>query len=157
MLQRKQTLFLLLAALCGVLTFLFPVDTFTRGTQVMVFRTYGIFNAEGIPMTDGTMKVPLAILLGALSAMLVVIALLYRNRPRQLRLARLAALLLLAVQAAVFITDNSLRAYLGQEGRVEHSYGVSFFLPIVMIVLVMLAANGIKKDEELVKSMDRLR
>ena len=157
MLQRKQTLFLLLAALCGMLTFLFPVDTFSRGAQVTVFRTYGIFNAQGVPMADGTMKVPLAVLLGALSAMLVVIALLYCNRPRQLRLARMAALLLVAVQAALFITDNSLRAYLGREGRVEHSYGVSFFLPMVMVLLVMLAASGIRKDEELVKGMDRLR
>lgn len=159
MLQRKQTLFLAIAALCGALTFLFPVDTFTRGLgqQSFVFRTYGVFTADGTPWADASLKVPFAVLIGVLSALLVVLIFLYRNRPRQLRMTRMAALLLIAVQAFLFITDNSIRAYLEQGGRVERSYGLSFFLPLLMIVLVLMAANGIKKDEELIKSMDRLR
>ncbi|HMN06748.1 MAG TPA: DUF4293 domain-containing protein [Flavobacteriales bacterium] len=159
MLQRKQSLFLLLAALCGGLTFLFPVDTFTRGLekQSYVFRTYGVFTADGAAMTDATLKVPFAVLIGVLSALVVALIFLYRNRPRQLRMTRMAALLLIAVQAFLFITDNSIHAYLKQGGPVERSYGPAFFLPLLMIVLVLMAANGIKKDEELIKSMDRLR
>lgn len=35
--------------------------------------------------------------------------------------------------------------------------GVGMFLPIVSIVLLVLANKAIKKDEDLVKSVDRLR
>ncbi len=157
MLQRKQTLFLLLAAVCGLLTFAFPVDTFTRGDQTFIFRTYGILTADGVPLTDATMKFPLAILFGLFTALTVAAVFLYKNRPRQLRIVRMTAVFLVAMQALVIITDNSIRAYLQQSGLVGRSHGASFFLPVAMIVLLMLAAHRIKKDEELVRSMDRLR
>lgn len=157
MLQRKQTLFLAIAAICGVLTFLFPVDTFLRGDQTFVFRTYGIHTGEGVAVADATTRVPFAPVIGVISVLLVVIIFLYRNRPRQLRLTRMAAALVVAVQVFLFITDNSVRVYLEQGERVEHSYGLAFFLPLVMVALLFLAANGIKKDEDLIKSMDRLR
>jgi hypothetical protein len=35
--------------------------------------------------------------------------------------------------------------------------GVGIFIPILSIVLLVLANKAIKKDEELVKSVDRLR
>ena len=35
--------------------------------------------------------------------------------------------------------------------------GIGLFLPVVSIVLVVLANNAIKKDEALIKSIDRLR
>jgi ABC-type polysaccharide transport system permease subunit len=35
--------------------------------------------------------------------------------------------------------------------------GIGMFLPIVAIVLLVLANKAIKKDEDLVKSVDRLR
>ena len=35
--------------------------------------------------------------------------------------------------------------------------GIGMFLPIVSIVLIVLANKAIKKDEDLVKSVDRLR
>jgi ABC-type polysaccharide transport system permease subunit len=35
--------------------------------------------------------------------------------------------------------------------------GIGMFLPIIAIVLLVLANKAIKKDEDLVKSVDRLR
>lgn len=157
MLQRKQTVFLLLAAVLGGLTFLFPVDTFTRGDQQFIFRTYGIYTGAGIPMADATLKVPFAAVMGVIIALLVALAFMYRNRMRQLRLARMANLLLLAMVVFLFLHDNSIRAYLEQGGTVERSIGASAVLPVLMVVLVSLAERGIRKDEELVKSVDRLR
>lgn len=157
MLQRKQTLFLLLAAVCGGLTFLFPVDTFIRGDQSFVFRTTGFFTGDGANVVDAALKVPFAAVLGLLSALLIGLVFLYRNRPRQMRLARMLNLLLIAVQVFLFITDNSVRAYLEQGGRVENHFGLAALLPLVMVLLVLLAIRGIRKDEALVRSMDRLR
>ena len=157
MLQRKQTLFLLLAVACGVLTFVFPVDTFTRGDQDYIFHTTGIFTGEGAPVVDALPKVPFAVLLGALSAILLAVVFMFRNRNRQLRLVRIVNLLLVAVTVFLFITDHSIRVHLEQGGKVANQFGLSAVLPLLMIVLAFLAERGIRKDEELVKSMDRLR
>jgi hypothetical protein len=35
--------------------------------------------------------------------------------------------------------------------------GIGMFLPILAILLIVLANKAIKKDEDLVKSVDRLR
>lgn len=157
MLQRKQTLYFLLAAICGVLTFFFPVDTFTRGDQTFEFRTTGLFLDDGTEVADAALKVPFAAVLGLLSALLLGLITLYRNRSRQARLAGILNLLLIAVQVFLFITDNSIRAYLEQGGRVVNRFGLSALLPLVMVLLVLLAIRGIRKDEALVRSMDRLR
>lgn len=157
MLQRKQSLFLLLAAICGALTFVFPVDTFMRGDQTFIFRTYGFFTGEGVPITDATAKVPFAILLGLVSALLLGIIFMYGNRVRQLRLTRMVNLLVMAILVFLFITDNSLRAYLEQGGKVDNSFGIAAILPLLMVVFTLLAERGIRKDEALVKGMDRLR
>ncbi len=155
--QRKQSLFLLLAAICGALTFLFPVDSFTRGDQTFLFRTTGFFTGDGTPVADAGLKVPFAVLVGFLTALLLAIVFMFRNRKRQLRLTRIVNLLLMAVVVFLFITDNSMRAYLEQGGHVANHFGPSAFLPLLMIVFTLLAERGIRKDDELVKSMDRLR
>ena len=74
-----------------------------------------------------------------------------------MRFVRGTYLLMLGVIAFLFITDNSMRAYLERSGEVVSSYGPSFFFPMVVLVLAFLAERGIRKDEELVRSVDRLR
>ena len=45
----------------------------------------------------------------------------------------------------------------GDATSVVSEKGIGMFLPIVAIVLLVLANKAIKKDEDLVKSVDRLR
>ena len=113
--------------------------------------------ADGTPVVDAAVKVPFAPVLALISVLLVAIVFFYKNRRRQLLLARTANLLTMAVVVFLFITDNSVRAYLAQGGRVEGTFGVSAGLPLLMIVFILLAESGIRKDQALVKSMDRLR
>ncbi|MFT3885958.1 MAG: DUF4293 domain-containing protein [Flavobacteriales bacterium] len=157
MLQRKQTVFLLLAVLCGALTFAFPVASYTRGEQVFEFRTTGLTLADGTAVPDASPKVPFAIVIGLCMVVLAVAIFFFKKRPRQMRLVRSAYLVVLAVVAFVFITDHSIATYLGQGGTVATHYGASAFLPIAMLVFAFLAERSIRKDEELIKSMDRLR
>jgi len=45
----------------------------------------------------------------------------------------------------------------GEASEIVSEKGIGMFLPIVSIVLLVLANKAIKKDEDLVKSVDRLR
>ncbi len=155
--QRKQSLFLSIAALLCLGTWLFPVTTYQRADGTFSLTTAGLFNAEGVAVTDVAVKVPFNIVLTVLGVALLVTVFLYRDRRRQMRFVRGTYLLLLGIIAFLFITDNSVKAYLEQGGAVISSYGASFFFPLVALILAVLAERSIKADEDLVRSADRLR
>jgi hypothetical protein len=157
MIQRKQSLFLALAAMLSFATWFFPVSTYVRGEEQFIFMTQGLIGPDGIALEEVAMKMPFHIVLTILGAALAVSIFLYGNRPRQVRLVRGTYLLALATAAFMFITDTSIRSYLAQGGAVTHHYGVSYFLPLLALVLSFLAERAIRADEELVRSMDRLR
>ncbi len=157
MLQRIQSLFLLLAAACAGVTWFFPVREWHHGKPEVIFRTYGLYDHELREVADATLPVPYHILLSLIAAVLVVCIFLHGNRPRQARVVRGTWLMLLLVGALQFISCNSMDAYLAKSGGWSGYYGASLFLPFVAIAFAFLAERAIKKDEELVRSADRLR
>ncbi len=157
MIQRKQTVYLAVGALFAGLLFLLPLVRYTRGADVFELRATGLFDAAGAMVPDVTLKFPMHVIAGLLVALLVVVALLYRNRARQLRLLRFGHIFAMGLLAAELFTHTSVRAYLALNSAVEHTFLPGFFLPLGVIACCFLAGRGIKADEELIKSMDRLR
>lgn len=158
MIQRKQTVYLALAALMAGLMYAFPLVEYDRiDHQRFILELWGLFHADGSAVPDVTFNFPLHLIVGILGALLVVCIFLFKNRPRQIRLVRMGYLFALMAQAAVLFTHMSVRAYLAQDSVLEYTLFPGFFLPIGIVVLCFLAERGIRKDEELIKSMDRLR
>ena len=52
MIQRKQTLFLLLAALLVLSTWLFPIASYQSTAEIYELMTYGLYTADGIKVKD---------------------------------------------------------------------------------------------------------
>lgn len=136
MLQRIQSIYLLLAALvAGGLSFVF--DLWTNGDGITVFAKDHI----------GVM------VMFMLSAVLSLVAIFqFKNRKSQFMIGRLNIILNFILLG--FFVYRSLN--LSGETVVSEK-GIGIFLPIVSIVLLALANKAIKKDEDLVKSVDRLR
>ena len=89
----------------------------------------------------------------ALSTLLSIIAIfLYRNRKLQTVINRLNILLNL-ILLGVFV----YRALTMSGATAVAEKGIGMFIPILSIVLLVLANRAIRKDEQLVKSVDRLR
>jgi len=136
MIQRIQTLYLLLAA--GV-----------SGGLVFVFEIWK--NTEGLLLFAKDNVLYLSLFLG--SALLSLISIfLYKNRKAQFVLGRLN-IILNFILLGLFVYQS---LNLSGETHVSEK-GIGMFLPIVSIVLLVLANKAIKKDEDLVKSVDRLR
>ncbi|MHA7941799.1 DUF4293 domain-containing protein [Formosa sp. 3Alg 14/1] len=136
MIQRIQTIYLLLAAIvsCGLI-FVFNLWTNTEG--VLVYATDNL--------------IALGLFLG--SALLSLVSIfMYSNRKLQFVLGRLNIILNFFLLG--FFVYQSLN--LSGETNVSEK-GIGMFLPIISIVLLVLANKAIKKDEDLVKSVDRLR
>ena len=91
-----------------------------------------------------------------ITALIIYVIFQYKDRKKQLKFLRLSYLLLAALLVGIYFL-------IGQNAKAagimdfELHYGVSYFLPIVAIIFVFLASRSIRKDEELVSSLDRLR
>lgn len=136
MLQRIQTIYLLIAAgVSAGLIFLF--DLYITSEDLQVFADDNIY-------VFGTFIA---------SALLSIISIFkYKNRKSQFMLGRLNIILNFFLLG--FFVYQSLN--ISGETAVSEK-GIGMFLPIVSIVFLALANKAIKKDEDLVKSVDRLR
>lgn len=97
--------------------------------------------------------IPFSLLIGLLAVVSLVALLLYKNRRIQMRVV-LALILLsviffgLTVYYLFFVTGTY---------NAEIIPGLKMIVPPVVLLLAILSYRGIKKDENLVKSYDRLR
>ncbi|HRH39929.1 MAG TPA: DUF4293 family protein, partial [Flavobacteriales bacterium] len=139
MIQRIQSLFLLLAAMCAGATWLFPVQSFALQGRSITYMTYGIHDDKGMTIADAALPVPFHIIHTVVAVVLVICIFLYAKRLRQARVVRGLWLMALVVAVLQFISGNSLQAYMANTGEWQRSYGVSFFLPLGVVLFAFLA------------------
>lgn len=139
MLQRIQTIYLILAAITtGVLPFVFPLWKQITGTTTVDFYF----------MTE----INYVALFGLSTTLSIVSIMTFKKRQNQFVMGRLNIILNL------FLLGLFVYRLLTVSGEASVSEkGIGMFLPIVAIVFLVLANKAIKKDEDLVKSVDRLR
>ena len=136
MLQRIQTIYLLIAA--GVSAgLIFVFELFVTPDDIKLYAYDNIY-------------VFIAFLASALLSIISIFG--YKNRKSQFVLGRLNIILNFILLG--FFVYQSLN--LSGETAVSEK-GIGMLLPILSIVLLALANKAIKKDEDLVKSVDRLR
>ena len=137
MLQRIQTVYLILAILvAGVLPFFLPLYTLNNVKEVFFMQNMVYVTLFGLSLTLS--------LLSILS---------YSKRQNQFVMNRLNMILnLILLGLFVYCSLN-----LSGETEMVSEKGIGMFLPIIVIVLLVLANKATKKDEDLVKSVDRLR
>ena len=136
MLQRVQTIYMLISALLiGALYIWFPVVQSEAGALVI---------ERSEPLVFGLILVSIA---------LAIISILnFKKRQLQFVLNRLN-IISNFVLLGVFVYRSLT---LSGETLVSEK-GIGVLLPIISIVFLVLANKAIKKDEDLVKSVDRLR
>ena len=144
MIQRIQSIYLLVATiLSGGLIFILNLWVNEQGNEFLVMDAFNSGNVLLVTMA----------VLFFVSALLTFIAIFqFKNRKLQFVLGRLTILVnFFLVGILVYFAQNL-------SGEIHVSVkGIGLLIPIVTIVLAVAANKAIKKDEELVKSVDRLR
>lgn len=143
MIQRFQSLYLLVAALLFAIMAFRPLATVTQ-PGVEELQVVGAFDLVGVGIG--------AIVIALLN---LVAIFLYSNRKRQIKVVRLLLVISALFTGLVFADHYQYEQGL-EEGAV-YSYAFVTFLPAVALILQFLALVRIRKDERLVRSMDRLR
>ena len=143
MIQRIQTIYLLLAsAVSGGLMFVFKLwETLKKN----------VFALDLISKENLSLKVvPILFLASAVITLITIF--LYSDRKLQFVMGRIAILINLFLLGLLIYLSLTLSG----ETSVSEK-GIGMFIPILAILLIVLANKAIKKDEDLVKSVDRLR
>lgn len=141
MIQRIQSLWLLLAATAGALTYVLPLwgGQLQDGSQK---QYYGRENLLFFALVVATVLLAL------------VAIFLFKNRAKQKFFTIIGILLSLVLVTLELIFVDGYKKTLN---LLESSWQPGALMPMVMMVLFFLAWQGIKKDERLIKSLERLR
>jgi hypothetical protein len=151
MLQRIQSLFLLLVFVAALLLYVVPV--YHSSTANLSLTSDGVPRSDGNKVEDYTVsqKSLLSLIDGSVALLSLVCIFLYRNRNLQLRIANVLLLILCIFTGLMYFWYDVL----SDASKVTFGYGA--YLPLIQLFMVFLASHYIRKDEELVRSADRLR
>jgi len=139
MLQRIQTVWLFLAVLFAALTYKFP---FYTGNII------GKDNVQRYEKLVASSNFILLILTASFIVGTIAIIFMYKSRKQQLWLTVVAACLSILNLVIYFYEVKRFNS-----GNMSLTAILAFAIPILLI----LAINGIRKDEKLIRSLDRLR
>ena len=139
MIQRQQSLWLLLSAICAFFSFKFP---FYNGTKLQ--------DNVVIPAEVYAGSTFFLVVLTAISLILAVVTIfLFKDRKLQLRLC-FAGIIISAITLIFYFTEIKTL----QQGG---SFTLWCLFAFAVVIGFIMAARGIWKDKKLVKSLDKLR
>ncbi|MDR1707532.1 DUF4293 family protein [Dysgonomonas sp.] len=151
MIQRIQSVYLLLAGLLMAAATFFPLlELAGEGKFTYIFSSLGIGQLF-------TVQYPTwgVVFFAGLSALLALINIfLYKKRKLQMKVGTLTSLLILFFYVTLYVYFN---AYTVKYGLTFSSFQFGLILPVIALIFNVLAILRIKKDENLVKSLDRIR
>lgn len=145
MLQRKQTLWLLMAALLngGVLYF-----NLYQG----VIRSGDITQEKILRVGDHYPTLLIALIMTVVPFITIFM---FRNRKQQLRMCVSSIITIAAFISMMLSRVTALTK--GTPPVTEGFYNIGAVLPVLALIFIILAMVGIRRDQKLVSSMDRLR
>lgn len=150
MIQRKQTIWLLIASLIILLTLFIPYGIHMESPSA----------SNTIAETDLNAKSTVVLLaLTIVSALFsFFIIFLFNNRKLQMKLCWMAVLIALSVLG--YQLFNASQTAMGNKlvvGILGSKIYLGVLVPILSVFFIMLGYTGIKKDEKLIRDSDRLR
>lgn len=152
MIQRKQTLFLLLAFIATVVCLCCPVAYFCPLEMGVKGIMRNLWLDKGNNITDFSVWPLFALLV--LSAVLSLYTIfLYKNRKIQINLCLFNIILLIGWNLVYIYYIHQITIFT----QSNYTFTITAVLPLLSLVLVLLARKCIIADEKLIRSIDRVR
>lgn len=155
MIQRIQTVFLFFAVVFAATLFFVPISAFENGAELMKLTILGVEGQSDALYFPSTYTLPL--LMTTILAIIVplVTIFLYKKREVQFKFSSLNVFLNAILCGLIFLYYSSNVQKTISAETVSYLFGT--YIPLINMVLSILAMRWIKKDIELIKSVDRLR
>lgn len=153
MIQRIQTFYLSLAVIFSALLLNGPFLNITSANSVHEFKFSGIYPVTGSEIVTVVTTIPLAVIIALIPLIALITIFLFRKRKIQILLTLFSMLLIVgSVLLGAFYTLNFTKSIAG-----DIFPNIKIVFPLISLILLYLAYRGIRHDENLVKSYDRLR
>jgi hypothetical protein len=156
MIQRKQSIFLLIVAVLMSWTLIRPyAELVLSDGYTLVF--YSLFiekHATALEAENIKYTVPLFLLILVTASLNLVNIFLYTRRILQIRLCLASAVLLVLITLTMLYYFTMARY---SNDYTLHAFRLAAIFPIIGIVMNFLAFQGINHDQEIIKSYDRIR
>lgn len=153
MIQRIQTVFLLIATILLVLVATLPLvellGTASEAVYELGFKGLTSETADKVVFNS----LPLSILIALCLIVTVATIFLFKKRMIQIRLCIINIVLLVGLNGLMLYYIREAQKFL----HANASYSVIFIFPLVSAILTFLALRAIARDEALIRSLDRLR
>ncbi len=152
MLQRIQSVYLGLAVLLSVGLFVWPIGSFSADNSELILSVFGLTTTKGEIIT---MTYPIVILTGIITFLLLFQVFNFKRRIRQIQTG--IAVIVLIVFWYLINGIYIYHYFMDFDIFLSVKPSVGAFIPLAMIVFILLGNKYIRKDEELVRSVDRIR
>ncbi|MDB5134302.1 MAG: hypothetical protein JWP37_905 [Mucilaginibacter sp.] len=155
MLQRIQSVYLLLASLVIFALFLFPLvhNVYVEGVASTI-KVTGIYQDVNGQQAHTQSFIALIAATAIVAILPIILVFLYKNRKQQMALCYGYIFVIFGYS---FWIAQTVKSATGGADLTTNNFGIGALLSSVSIVLVIFAAKAIQRDEKLVKSADRLR
>ncbi|MBK9478700.1 MAG: DUF4293 domain-containing protein [Bacteroidetes bacterium] len=162
MIQRIQSIFLTAVILCSILLYFTAIAGINTSQEFYNFSIWGLINESSNPKTEVVATMILWLLNSGILVLSVFILFQFKKRNLQIRMARMLVFIQALLLVAIFYYfDKSEKLLISQTtmsiSADQVQYALGALLPIISILFTLLSIYFIKKDEELVRSADRLR
>lgn len=156
MIQRIQSVYLLIAAICNMVCLSMPIGRFASdGLLSATMYNLWILPADGSRLF---ISAPLFVVLLFATAISLYTIFMYKNRKRQMLFCTFSTLIIVGwyvyyalLALALYGSDN------GNASTVTFAPAICGALPAVALILNIMARFAIKADERLVRAADRIR
>lgn len=159
MIQRKQSIYLALVILLSIALFIpaiAPVSFVSSATSNEFDITLNIL---GIYTRCLSVKQPASYIgLIILNSLIILFAALtifrFKNRLVQIKLSYLTSVFVLFLMGGMWLYTDLMKH---KTANPQSVYLIGFYIPLLQMALLAMAIMAIRKDEQLVRSADRLR
>lgn len=149
MFQRIQTFYLFLVSVCMAVSMFSPLAIMAYDGNFVALNAFSFLKGADIAFETGSLFV-----IGLVSSLISLVSIfLYKNRKSQIRITKSNIFVMIFFLAymvfLIFKNDNDYGTF------TSFSWGT--VIPLIAIIFAFFSIKHIKKDESLVRSLDRLR
>jgi uncharacterized protein DUF4293 len=157
MIQRIQTIYLLVALAINAFVYSLTLATFNYHELSNVFSLFGLIDRETGEMLFENWLIPALSISSILVTLLAIF--LFKRRNIQIKTAQLALFFQTAFVAAIFFFVDQVSTKLAESANidVDVNYESGSWLALFPLIFLFLAIKAIKKDEKMIRAADRLR
>lgn len=151
MIQRIQTVYLALAVILLVLCCCMPLAQFEQIGMGKPAVLYSLVLIGGDGVIESYLPASLFFIMVIAEIILVLSIFSFKTRKRQINFCKVAMFIEL-----LWLLGYALILYLFSDNYTPH-VSIGAFFPLIAIIFTFMAQMAIKKDENLVRSADRIR